>query len=140
MERHEVSDILLDTHTLIWLIEGNARLGKRSQQLIDPPAGSSSIFVSAISFWETAMLANRDRVRLSRPIELWRQNVLALGILELPIHGDTAISVARLDGFHADPADRFIVATALQYSLTLVTADEKILAWTGPLARHDARL
>lgn len=135
-----MSGVLLDTHTLIWLMEGNPRLGERSHQFIDPPAGSQDVFVSAISFWETAMLATRNRVALSRSVDLWRANVLALGIRELAIQGDTAISATQLENFHADPADRFIVATAIRYSLTLVTADEKILAWSGPLARQDARL
>jgi PIN domain nuclease of toxin-antitoxin system len=58
----------------------------------------------------------------------------------LPLGGGTCMAAAQLQNFHADPADRFIVATSQAIGATLVTADQRILAWPGPLDRHDARL
>ncbi|HEX2162965.1 MAG TPA: PIN domain nuclease, partial [Thermoanaerobaculia bacterium] len=60
-------------------------------------------------------------------------------LVELPLAGDVAVAATQLDGFHADPADRFIVATAQATAATLVTADSRILDWPGRLKRHDAR-
>jgi PIN domain nuclease of toxin-antitoxin system len=58
----------------------------------------------------------------------------------VPRLGEIGIAAAQLQDLHGDPADRIILATALHHRATLVTADQRLLAWTGPLERHDARL
>ena len=85
------------------------------------------------------MLAQRRRLDLHQPVASWRQKVLDLGIVEVPMSGDIGILAAQLDGFPADPADRIITATAMALGATLITADSNILEWTGPLSRQDAR-
>jgi PIN domain nuclease of toxin-antitoxin system len=60
-------------------------------------------------------------------------------VREWPLTGEVGIAAATLLDFHPDPADRFITATALLYGATLVTADDRILTWSGTLRRHDAR-
>ena len=140
MGRHAVTPVVLDTHALIWLVDRDPGLGGEAQALADGALGTDRIAVSAITFWETAMLQQRGRIDLTMPISAWRRAVLALGIAETPVSGDIAIAAVLLDGFHADPADRFIVATAIRGGATLVTADERILGWDGTLKRHDARV
>jgi PIN domain nuclease of toxin-antitoxin system len=131
--------ILLDTHTLIWLSEGHPQLGMGARRLADEALGRDCLGVSAISFWETAMLHQRGRIRLLQPVEVWRRTLLDLGVIELPLTGDVGITAATLPHFHADPADRLITATAVLQGATLVTADDRILQWEGALRRHDAR-
>ena len=94
--------------------------------------------VSSISFWEIAMLSARRRIDVSGDIRVWRGDVLALGIVEIPVDGGIGIRAATLNGLLHDPADRIIVATALGGGHRLVTADERILEWTGPLDRLSA--
>ena len=94
--------------------------------------------LSAISFWEAAMLAERDRISLPTSPERWRANWLRAGLVEIPIDGRIALQSCQLTNFHRDPADRFIVATALDRNLPLMTADKKILEWEGTLNRLDA--
>ena len=72
-------------------------------------------------------------------IELWRKNLLDNGLQELLLTGDVAIQSALLNDFHGDPADRMIIATAIQSTAKLCTADEKILVWKSNLLRFDAR-
>lgn len=132
--------VLLDTHTILWLAQGDTRLGPVARRTIDDARGGDRLYVSAITFWETTMLQSRGRIILPLAPERWRHSVLATGIEELPLDGLTAITAVEIDGFHADPADRFLVAAAITHDAALLTADEKILAWTGPLARQDARL
>ena len=67
-----------------------------------------------------------------------RQLVLGAGASELPLIGEIAILAAELEGLHADPADRFIVATAIVHDATLITADERLLNWQHPLRRQNA--
>jgi len=131
--------ILLDTHTLIWLTEGHPQLGDRARQLADEALADDDLGISAITFWETAMLHQRGRIQLVRPVEAWRRTLVDQGLHEVPLTGEVCIAAATLHDFHADPADRFITATALLYGATLVTADDRILVWSGALQRHDAR-
>ena len=131
--------VLLDTNALIWAVEGHERLGPDSRNIADSALREDRLFVSAISFWEVALLARRGRVVLAYPCVEWRQNALSLGIEELPLTGEIGIRAAELDGLPGDPADRVITATAMAQGATLMTADSRILEWTGQLSRHDAR-
>ena len=134
-----MSATLLDTHALIWLMEEDQSLGQQSRQLADAAVRENELVVSAITFWETAMLAQRRRIILAQPLRNWRRRVLELGIEEIPMSGDVGILAVELEAFHPDPADRIITATPLAHGAVLVTADELILDWTGSLVRHDAR-
>lgn len=130
--------LILDTHVLLWLVEGNARLeGARSR--IDKAWADDGLGVSAITFWEIAMLAEAGRVALAQPVDRLRTRLLEAGLREIAVDGDVGIRAVRLEEFHGDPADRMIVATAVITGAPLVTADARILAWDGPLRRVDAR-
>ena len=94
--------------------------------------------VSAFSFWEIAMLLEKGRITLPGDIVPWRASLLANFLTEIPVSGDIGIRANSLPNFHPDPADRIIVATALE-GHRLVTADESILNWSGSLDRLDAR-
>lgn len=132
--------ILLDTHCLVWMVQANTRMGRSSRGLADTAIEVGDLGVSVISFWEIALLVTKRRLRIRQPLTNWRHDLLRRGVVELPLGGATCIAAVRLENFHADPADRFIVATAQVIGAKLVTADESILAWPGPLDRHDARL
>ena len=128
--------ILLDTHAAIWFITDSG-LGKRSQVLADEALANDCLAVSAISFWEISMLIAKRRIRSLESAHRVRKQVLDSGITEVPLTGDIAILAANLD-LHGDPADRFIVATAIAGDATLITADQRLLRWRGKLKRHDA--
>jgi PIN domain nuclease of toxin-antitoxin system len=111
---------------VVWTLEGSRRLGRRTQRAIEREARRSAVLVSAISFWEITMLVQHGRLRLETSFDEYREQALR-GIQEQPVDGAIAILAARLDALHGDPADRMIVATALQRGATLVTADEALL-------------
>ena len=131
---------LLDTHVLVWLTEGNPRLGSDSLQTINSALKAGKLGVPAICFWEIAMLVAKQRLTLQMDLNVWRFELLQTGLLEIPLQGSTAIRAGQLISFHGDPADRMIVSTAIENSATLITADEKILGWDGLLQKIDARL
>lgn len=131
--------ILLDTHVLIWLDTADRRLGRKTRALIQRQWADDEVAVSAISFWEAGMLTARGRFRPAAPIAQWRVRWLNAGLRELPLDGALLMRALDLGALPEDPADRFIVATALAEQAKLVTADEALLAWQHPMARHDAR-
>jgi PIN domain nuclease of toxin-antitoxin system len=130
--------IVLDTHALLWMDRNDPMLGPQARALIENTWRSDVVAVSAISFWETALLADRGRIVLPVPAEDWRIDLLQAGLREIAVDGRVALHATRLEGLHRDPADRFIVATSLQLGATLVTADKQILEWGGDLLRQDA--
>jgi PIN domain nuclease of toxin-antitoxin system len=123
--------LLLDTHVLIWLAEGLTDLPPASRKIIDRAATSHGVAVSAISFWEVAMLESRGRISLSAPIDEWRRRVLsAPGLDEVAVTGSVGIEALRLPGrLHADPADRILVATSRLEGVTLATRDDRLLRY-----------
>ena len=129
--------LLLDTNALLWLRSGDGRLGTVARREIERAWQSDELAVSAISFWEVAMLAAKGRLRLDANVLAWRREHLEQGVVEIPVDGETGIRAAELPDFHADPADRLIVATALA-GHRLMTSDRRILAWSGALNRLDA--
>ena len=126
--------ILLDTHVVLWMRLGDARLGPNARLEIDRAWQSGEVGVSAISFWEIALLKDKGRIRFPEDVSQWRREQLEQGVAEVAVNGAIAIRAVGLADFLADPADRLIVATALE-GHRLVTADERILGWTGPLSR-----
>ena len=131
--------MILDTHTLLWMDRDDPALGSNARRQIQVAWRAGSAAVSAISFWEAAMLAERGRVVLPVPAERWRADWLQAGLVEIPLDGRIALQSCQLVNLHRDPADRFIVATALDRNVPLVTADQKILDWDENLDRLDAR-
>ena len=129
--------VLLDTNALLWLRLGDERLGGRTRGEIERAWVSNALAVSAISFWEVAMLVNKGRIRLSEDVQAWRHEHLGQGVVEIPVDGEIGVRAANLADFHVDPADRLIVATALA-GHRLVTSDRRILDWPGKLSRLDA--
>lgn len=130
---------VLDTHALVWFAEDHPRLGRRTTNVVNAALARDELAVSAISFWEIAMLVDKGRLRLDLSPNAMRRKVLEHGIRETALTGDVAIEAARLPSFHGDPADRMIVATSLATGATLVTADDAILRWRGKLKMQDAR-
>lgn len=128
---------LLDTHVLVWLTQGSPRLGPTARREIDRSLAAEELAVSSVSFWELQMLHRRQRIELHFAVDEWRRALLSEGLVEIPLDGEIAIRAANLARLHADPADRFLVATALG-GRRLVTADRRLLQWPGAISRLDA--
>ena len=122
--------IVLDTHIWVWWVHGDERL-------TDPQVAwlqqyeSQGLGVSAISCWEVAKLVEYNRLILPCPVDEWMdQALLYPGIRLLELTPQIAIDPTQLPvGFHRDPADQIIVATARIHNCQLLTADAKILGY-----------
>ena len=131
--------IVLDTHVLIWMDADDAALGPQARARIEQAWRAGEVAVSAISFWECAMLVEKGCIALPLAVESWRAGLLSAGLVEIPLDGRIALAAAGLADLHRDPADRFIAASAGARNATLVPAEETLLAWNSALLRLDAR-
>ena len=119
--------ILLDTHVALWLTTGSSSLGKQCRRVARQAAADAQLAVSAVSFWEIALLIAKRRLRSADSAREIRRQILAAGASELPLTGEVAVLAGELDDLHSDAADRFIAATAIAYDATLITADDRLL-------------
>jgi len=117
--------LLLDTHIWLWGLLEPHRLSRRVQQAIE--SADNERWLSPISTWEAMLLHAKRRVAFDEHAAAWISRGLA-NIREAPLTHEIALAAAQLPWRHRDPADRFLVATAQVLGLTLVTADERLLA------------
>lgn len=121
--------ILLDTHVFVHYANSDRKLGKRARSEIDHALGHDELFVSALTFWEIAMLIAKRRLTLETTVAGLRAAALRQGIQEISVDGEIAIAAGELPARHGDPIDRLLVATALVRGITLMTANDVLLQW-----------
>ncbi len=123
---------LLDTHVWFWLVRGReGRLAARTAARLEQTARGAPLGVSVISIWEIALLASKGRIGLGMPVHEWVETALNRpGFVLVGLEPEIAIESCVLPGdFHADPADRFLVATARLKNAVIVTRDKRILKY-----------
>jgi PIN domain nuclease of toxin-antitoxin system len=125
--------LLLDTHAWLWRLLDPDRVSEAAESAIADR--ESELFLSPISTWEVLVLARKGRLSLEPSPSEWVLDALRRSAPSAaPLNHGIAMRSEALDGFASeDPADRFLVATALEHDLTLVTADSAMHAF-APLA------
>ncbi|MBT4498370.1 MAG: type II toxin-antitoxin system VapC family toxin [Gemmatimonadetes bacterium] len=120
--------ILLDTHALVWYLDDPEKLSQKSREAIDTGLRDDGVGIADITLWEIAMLVHKGRLTFDRDVEQWLTDLSELpNFRKFRISPPIAALSARLPGkFHGDPADRLIVATALNIDAPLVTRDGQI--------------
>lgn len=123
--------IVLDTHALVWWVNGPESLSKKARLTIERELPDGEILISSISTWEIATLVARNRLVLSMDVSSWIGTAATIeGVRFVPVDNEISIKSTELIGeFHKDPADRIIVATARKFAAPLVTSDEKIRSY-----------
>lgn len=123
--------ILLDTHVLLWLVAGSSRLGARARSRIQSAWERGEVAVSSFTLWEIALLHASGRIDLDVAPRALHRQLTADGLRTVPVDAEIAFRSVELgvEGFHADPADRIIAATAIVGGYQLSTADRRTTAW-----------
>lgn len=121
--------LLLDTHVALWLDSGDDRLRASTRALIDGCWQiGGTIFLSAVTAWEIALLVDTARIDLDIPVEAWIERFVDRpGIEAVPLGYRAASRSYQLHHLeHRDPADRLLIATAIELACPLVTYDDRI--------------
>lgn len=131
---------VVDSHTWAWHATGDGqRIGRAAQRILKR---SDTAYVPAICQWEIAMTIDAGGFRSDRPVSEWLEQAAATQPFALaPLTADIAAVAVELgrEGFHGDPADRMIYATARVLDLPLLTADASIRDFDRALPRARGR-
>jgi PIN domain nuclease of toxin-antitoxin system len=122
--------VLLDTHVWIWLSIGDlSSLSAKARKVV---SGGGPKWISAISCWELAKLVERQRIGFTIPTLTWMRRSLNENNLRIAdLTPEIAVESTTLEGFHRDPADQIIVATSRILGMPLVSADQRIIHFSG---------
>jgi PIN domain nuclease of toxin-antitoxin system len=116
-------NLLLDTHIWIWSKLEPKRLGRQVRAELSNP--TNELWLSPVSVWETLVLMQKGKILVEKPF-VWVKRA-AEQLREAPLTHEIVSTGLALSLPHADPADRFLAATAKVLDLTLVTADHRLL-------------
>lgn len=125
--------LLLDTHLLLWAALFPERLPKKASRLMNELG--NTLYFSTVSIWEISIKLTRPREDMEIDVRQWRSGLLNNGYQELTINSLHAMSVRDLPDIHKDPFDRLLLAQAMREDLTLVTADEILASYPGPILK-----
>ena len=123
--------LLLDTHLIVWAMGSPERLPVGLASMLEDPGNTP--FFSVASLWELVIKQGLGRPDFNLHPPLLRRTLLDNGWLELPIEAAHTLAVAALPGLHRDPFDRLLLAQAISEGLLLITADQQLAAYPGPV-------
>lgn len=125
--------LLLDTQILLWAAGRPEKLPEAARKLLEEP--SNELVFSAASLWEIAIKSSLGREDFRVEPRLLRRGLLDNGYVELPVTSQHAVSIDVLPALHKDPFDRLLLSQALSEGITLVTADEALARYPGPIRK-----
>ena len=120
--------LLIDTHILIWFLEGNNVLSTQRQKLLT--ASQNEVFVSIASLWELSIKISLGKITLSKSLFQIIQQLGVENIEILPISPQHVLQVETMPFHHRDPFDRIIIAQAQIEGLTLMSDDSEFVNYS----------
>jgi PIN domain nuclease of toxin-antitoxin system len=118
--------ILLDTHVLLWMSSASSRLSAKARAAIQDARGGGGIFISDITLWEIALLAQRGRIEIAGTVDSFVHEISAPVVIKPITAAIASMAVHFPEEYPQDPADRLIGATSRVEVLPLVTADRQL--------------
>ena len=125
--------MLLDTHLLIWTVSQPERLPPKGLALMSDV--ENELFFSVASLWEIAIKASHKRADFMVNVPELYGELLRNAYKEVPVLAAHTFAVAHLPHLHKDPFDRLLLAQAMRENLTLLTADETLATYPGPILK-----
>lgn len=133
--------IILDTNVILRVAyeRGTEEVSRSTREFVVDSQRRGEAAISAATIWEVGELADKGRLQVN--LALFMERLADDRVITIPIDAKIAARSVQLRREWADndPADRFIVATALLTNSQLVTTDTALIAWDGPIQVVDAR-
>ncbi|HKK56408.1 type II toxin-antitoxin system VapC family toxin [Marinobacter sp.] len=124
-------NLLLDTHILLWAAADPAKLSSETTNLISNK--DNRLYFSAASIWEVVIKNGLHRPDFFVDPHILRRGLVDNGYLELPISTQHTLALSHLPDIHKDPFDRILVAQAETEGFLLLTSDELVAQYPGPV-------
>jgi PIN domain nuclease of toxin-antitoxin system len=118
--------LLLDTHFLLWIANGDQRLTAKAKKMI---SASDAVYMSAASLWEISIKVSAGKLTVD--VDALTESLFNAGLIELPVSIEHTKALRALPPVHRDPFDRLLVAQAMTEPMHLLTVDAALTAY-GP--------
>ncbi len=126
-------NLLLDTHILLWAGNSSDKLPILGRELIADI--NNELFFSPASLWEIVIKNSLGRSDFKIDVHVFRRNLLDNGYVELSILSEHVVAIDGLPPIHRDPFDRILVAQSIVEGITLLTADDVLAQYPGPIKK-----
>ncbi|WP_442795229.1 type II toxin-antitoxin system VapC family toxin [Pelobium manganitolerans] len=120
-----MKNYLLDTHTLLWFLNGDIQLSMLAKENIE--SSRSTKYISIISLWEIAIKLNLNKMSMQVSLTDLKNEIINNGFKLLPIEFNHLTTLLALENHHKDPFDRLIIAQAITEELTLISKDQNFV-------------
>lgn len=117
--------LLLDTHIVLWVMQGASQLGPQARRLID---GADQVYVSSVSIWEASIKTGLGKLKVD--MDLLDRRLRDTAMLQLAMTWDHAVALRGLPRLHGDPFDRMLVAQAISEPMRFLTHDATLARYT----------
>lgn len=125
--------LLLDTHLLLWAAGCPDKLSNQARAMISEPA--NPLWFSAASLWEITIKNGLGRRDFRADPYLLHRGLVENGYIELSVTSRHVLAVGQLPAIHKDPFDRVLIAQAQTEGCLLLTADERVACYPGPVRK-----
>lgn len=113
---------LLDTHTFIWFVEGDAQLSENARKTIEEKGVEN--FVSIANLWEIAIKISLEKLELKTPFSRILEEIVKNGFKLLPITFEDTLTLSSLPFHHRDPFDRIIISQCISRNVAALSKDK----------------
>ncbi|MFQ5652985.1 MAG: type II toxin-antitoxin system VapC family toxin [bacterium] len=124
--------LLLDTHILLWCLDGDENLPEKARQII---LSADAVYVSAANIWEIIIKQSTGKLKIQTDPQDLVQTMTDSGFEMLSIKPEHALKLVDLQDIHRDPFDRILIAQSLVEPLHLVTCDSVVAQYGGNTIR-----
>ncbi len=127
--------MVIDSHTLLWWLDGDARLSEEARRILEfETTGTDSLVVSAVTLWELRLKEVRGKLTPKRPVNTWPELIRRFNHIRIEsVDSGHWLHVAEMNWENRDPADRIIAATAIHLGVPVVTVDERFHRRDSPV-------
>ncbi len=124
--------LLLDTHILLWCLEGDANLPERARELI---LSADETYASSANLWEIVIKISLGKLKIDTDLQDMLHAIRDSGFELLAIRPEHVLKLPDLPELHRDPFDRILIAQSLVEPLHLVTCDTVMAKYGGNIVR-----